>query len=129
MLLRNWEPKNLQNNVNKFLEAGWDLYEDTFTYMEFRNHAVTGEEYKAVMFCQSMIKLSESSKKPDISNKTLTKLEVFTNEEMHGCDGYEPDQYSTVCQLCGETKLSDSHMKARLLQKIESLKTDIEKSS
>jgi hypothetical protein len=44
------------DEVNKKLKNGWQLHGDTFVHMEFRNHAVTGVEYKAPIFCQSMIK-------------------------------------------------------------------------
>lgn len=56
ILIRRWEAMKLQDEVNRLLKDGWELSGDTFVHQEERNHAVTGDPYKAPMFCQALIK-------------------------------------------------------------------------
>lgn len=55
-VIKNWDSGVLASNITKYLAIGWKLHGHTSTYMEVRSHAVTGAEYRAPMFFQSLTK-------------------------------------------------------------------------
>lgn len=58
--VRKWSADELVGSLNVYLQNGWQLRGDMVVYQEERNHAVTGEPYKAPMFMQVIFKDEES---------------------------------------------------------------------